>query len=190
MDLTYFAEKKFEKEVYTAKPLAVGEYEDCEFRHCDFSNSSIAGSVFINCRFTDCNLMMCKTGGTALRDVKFSNCKLLGIRFENCDPFLLSVSFSKCILNLAGFFKMSLKKTAFTDCTLHETDFSGADLTQAVLANCDCHLAVFDRTNLTKADLRGAFNYQIDPTNNQVKKMKVSHDGLHGLLHRFDLDIR
>lgn len=84
---------------------------------------------------------------------------------------------------------MALKKTSFLECSLQETDFSEADLTQAVISNCDCHLAVFDHTNLSKADLRGSFNYQIDPVVNQVKKLKLSKDGLAGLLAQFDLDI-
>ncbi|RYY59785.1 MAG: pentapeptide repeat-containing protein, partial [Chitinophagaceae bacterium] len=135
------------------------------------------------------NLMMAKTAGTAFRGVEFMNCKLLGIRFETCDPFLFSVGFRKCILNLAGFFKMKMKKTIFTDCAMHEVDFSGTDLTQAVFTNCDLHNSVFENSILAKADLRTSINYTIDPEKNQVKKMKVSQDGLGGLLRKYDLDI-
>ena len=190
MDLPYISDKKFERDDYSLRPLPVAEYEKCQFSHCEFSNSALTNAVFIDCTFNDCNLMMVKAAGTAFRGVEFTNCKLLGVRFEYADPFLFSVGFRKCMLNLTGFFKMKIKKTIFMDCAMHEVDFSGTDLTQAVLTNCDLHNSIFDNTILNKADLRTSINYTIDPEKNQVRKMKLSPDGLSGLLRKYDLDIR
>ncbi len=162
--------------------LARGTYENCEFKNCKFENSPFNHLIFIDCTFTDCNLSNVSLTQTSFREVSFSNCKMIGLHFENCMPFLFAVSFAKCQLNLSSFYKVNLKKTTFTNCELKEVDFTEANLSEASIVECDCQLAVFDDTNLEKADLSSAYHYQIDPSKNKIKKAKFSREGLAGLL--------
>jgi fluoroquinolone resistance protein len=188
-DNAYIEGRKYEREDFRTNHPPVAEYEQCDFINCDFSGSKLTSNIFIDCRFTDCNLSLAVIEGTALRNVTFINCKMLGLRFDHADAFLLSLRFDRCTLDCSSFFKMKLKKTVFTKSSLRELDLTGADLTQAVFDQCDLDKTLFDQTVLHKADLRTSFNFQIDPDNNQVKKMKIAVNGLPGLLGKYDLDI-
>ncbi len=42
----YIEYKKFDKLVFTEKPLEKGEYEYCKFSNCDFSNSDLTKITF------------------------------------------------------------------------------------------------------------------------------------------------
>jgi uncharacterized protein YjbI with pentapeptide repeats len=64
-------------------------------------------------------------------------------------------------------------------------DFTGADLTEALFDSCDLQDAVFEQTMLEGADLSAAFHFQIDPSRNKVRKMKVTESGLYGLVACF-----
>jgi uncharacterized protein YjbI with pentapeptide repeats len=72
---------------------------------------------------------------------------------------------------------------------MHEVDFSNCDLSAALFQNCDLRSAVFDKTILEKADLRGAFNFSINPENNKIKKAKFSREGALGLLDKYNIEI-
>ena len=134
-------------------------------------------------------MSMAKLGKTAFKDVKFKDCKLLGLHFDHCDEFLFQVDFENCTLNLASFYKVKLKNTRFKNSTLQETDFTEADLSSALFENCDLAKVVFDNTILEKADLRTSYNYSIDPEANKIKKAKFSRAGVAGLLDKYDIEI-
>ncbi|HRF77896.1 MAG TPA: pentapeptide repeat-containing protein, partial [Chitinophagales bacterium] len=87
------------------------------------------------------------------------------------------------------FYQLKLKSTPFHDCSLQEVDFSQCDLTSVIFDNCDLSMAIFDNTILEKADLRNAYNYQINPEHNHIRKAKFSSNGLAGLLMQYDIDI-
>jgi len=143
----------------------------------------------MECEFDGCNLSMAKLHDTALKDVKFKNCKLLGVDFSVCKTFLLALGFEDCLLNLASFHQLKLKDTIFKNCQLWEADFAEADLTGAAFDGCDLRAAMFEYTVLEKADFRTAFNYSIDPELNRIKKAKFSRQGLAGLLAKYDIEI-
>jgi uncharacterized protein YjbI with pentapeptide repeats len=132
---------------------------------------------------------MAKLTRAAIRDVKFTECKMLGMHFEHCNEFLFSASFENCVLNLSSFYKLKIKKTVFKNSSLHEVDFTECDLGGAVFDNCDLTGTIFENTNLEKADFRSAFNYSFDPEKNRVKKARFSVEGLAGLLGKYGLDI-
>ncbi len=105
----------------------------------------------------------------ALRDSRFLNCKLLGVRFDECNEFLFSAHFENCMLKFASFHKLKLKQTHFQTCNLQEADFSETDLTGSIFETCDLQRTLFDHTNLGKVDFRSSFNYSIDPEKNRIK---------------------
>lgn len=189
MQTNYVQEKLFDKTDFTSIPLPLAEYEGCTFRGCNFSNSNLSDFKFTDCTFEDCNLSLVKSSKTALRDVVFKGCKMLGFRFDLCNTFGLAFIFTDCQLNHSSFYKLKIKKTRFKNCGLQEVDFTDCDLSASVFDNCDLLRAAFDNTNLEKADLRSAFNYSIHPETNSIKKAKFSLNGLAGLLGRYDVDI-
>lgn len=164
-----------------------GEYQQCVFSNCDFSNVDFSGSKFIECEFNGCGLSLVMVAGTTLNDVRFTNCKMLGWRFDQCNPFTLSFSFDHCVLNDSSFFKVKMKKTVLRNSQLHHVDFGESDLSEVILDHCDLKGAMFESTNLQKADLRTATNFSIDPEVNQVRKAKFSEAGLRGLLDKYDI---
>ncbi len=187
--MTYKEDEKFEKIDFSVKKLEKGEYDNCQFVNCCFSGTDLSGISLSESEFIGCNLSMIKTMQTTFRDVKFKNCKLLGVHFEECSELLFQVNFEDSILDLSSFYKRKLKKIVFKSCSLKEVDFTEADLTQAVFQDCDLEKAVFDHTILDKADLRTAYSYSIDPAANSLKKARFSITGISGLLDKYDIEI-
>ena len=181
----YIQDKVFEQN----DRLEKGKYENCVFNNCDFSNSNFSGIKFTDCTFQNSNLSLIKLDDSSFQEVKFVECKMLGLRFDTCTGFGISFSFEGCQLNHSSFYKIKLKKTLFKDSQLQETDFVEADLTHAVFDNCDLIQTVFDRTILEKADFRTSYNYSINPETNRIKKAKFSVLGLSGLLDKYDIVI-
>src|ERR1035437_7746831 len=114
--------KTFDKCDFKEKPLEKGEYEACTFTGCDFSNSDLSEIHFSECAFSHCNLSMVRVFGTALRDVTFVECKMLGLRFDTCMVFGLAFRFENCTLNYSSFYGINIKKTVFKKCLMQETD--------------------------------------------------------------------
>jgi uncharacterized protein YjbI with pentapeptide repeats len=130
---------------------------------------------------------MVKVSHAGMRNVTFLNCKVVGVDFSKCLPFLFAVSFEKCRLDYSSFIKTKLKKTKFKECTIREADFTEADLTGASFDDCDLSNAVFSRTNLSQADFRTSRNYTINLEINTVRKTKFSLSGISGLLSQYDI---
>ncbi|HWJ89692.1 MAG TPA: pentapeptide repeat-containing protein [Flavisolibacter sp.] len=189
MERIYIEDETFDKADFAQTGLMKGEYDNCIFTGCNFSGVDLSDMSFSECEMTDCNMSMAKLMKTAFKDVRFKNCKLLGLRFDECSHFLFSVQFENCVLHLASFYKSRLKKTRFINCNLKEADFTEADLTGAVFENCDLTDAHFERTLLEKADLRSAFNFSIDPGANEINGAKFSMSGLPGLLGKYKIVI-
>jgi fluoroquinolone resistance protein len=185
----YIEEKKFDTIDFTQKLFAAADYENCTFVNCNFSGTGLVNIVFAGCTFTDCNLSLATIIQTAFKMVTFKNCKLLGLHFENCNPFLFEVYFESCILNLSSFYKLKIKKTRFINCSLHEVDFTAADLTSAIFDKCDLTRAIFQNSIIEKADFSTAHNYSIDPEINKIKKAKFALEGVAGLLDKYDIEV-
>jgi len=174
---------------YTGQKLRQIEFDSCSFQGCDFSGAELSDCDFISCRFENCNFSMTKLNGSGMKDVNFSECKLMGINFDHCSDFLFTVGFQKCVLDYSSFVQKKMKNTRFSDCSLKEVDFSSADLTMSVFHHCQLGQSVFLRTNLEKVDFRTAVNYSFDPELNRIKKAKFSYSGLPGLLGKYNIDV-
>jgi uncharacterized protein YjbI with pentapeptide repeats len=187
MNLAYFEDMVFTNETFPRFPL--GEYENCRFISCDFSEVDLSSCVFLAGEFVGCNLSMVKIAKASFQDVTFTGCKLLGMRWDGCNPFGLSLTFSNCSLSHSSFYKLKVKNIRFTSCQLQEVDFSEADLANASFDTCDLKGAVFSGTNLERADFRTAVNYSIDPEANRIRKAKFSLPGIAGLLDKYGVVI-
>lgn len=182
-------DRTFKGENYTEKALPIAEYENCTFSNCHFLNSDLSDIKFSECLFEDCDMSTATLKGTAFRDVIFKGCKMLGLHFDDCNPFLLSFNFEGCTLNFSSFFQLKLKNIRFIDCKLEDVDFVETDLTNAVFKDCDLYKAVFDNTKLEGADFRTAVRFAIDPEANKIKKAKFSTHNIAGLLLKYNITI-
>jgi len=189
MEQKYFEGVSYKKADFTKKPLPAGSYENCIFDGCDFSGTDLSNIKFTDCEFIVCNLSLAKLNNTALRDIKFHECKMLGLLFDNCNKFGFSVSFTNCILNHSSFYQVNIKGAKFIHTQLQEVDFTESDLSGAVFDNCNLDRAIFQHTLLEKSDFSTAYGYAIDPEVNRLKKAKFSKAGLTGLLYKYDLEI-
>jgi fluoroquinolone resistance protein len=185
MKETYIQDQTFEQ----CQVLARGEYENCLFRGCDLSETNLSQYSFIACTFDACNLSLAKLLKTLINDVHFKDCKMLGLRFDNCNPVGLSFSFTDCQLQHASFYRIKSRKTRFSKCQLVDVDFAEADFMEAVFADCDLSGAIFDHTVLDKADFRTAYHFSLDPENNRIKKARFSLSGLPGLLEKYEIKV-
>jgi fluoroquinolone resistance protein len=185
----YTEGRHFERCIDHENPLLEGDYENCRFFGCDFSAASLSDINFTDCIFSDCNFSMAEVRKTVFNSVRFIECKLLGIHFEDCHPVPFNVEFERCTLDYASFVKCSLRKTKFTNCNLLEVDFTESDLQEAVFENCDLLKTIFERTNLEKTDFRTSIRFSIDPDLNRMKRARFSSEGLEGLLYKYGLQI-
>ena len=182
-------DKNYEKVVFHGERLNNREFDGCVFRNCDFSGTTFMECVFLDCEFIDCNLAMAKLPTSSLKTVIFRECKLLGIRFDECEDFLFSVSFTDCSLDYSWFSRKKMPKTQFINSSLRGVNFENTDLTASIFDNCNLEEAVFDASNLTGADLITAYHFKIDPEFNVIKKAKFSVAGIPGLLDKYDIKI-
>jgi uncharacterized protein YjbI with pentapeptide repeats len=174
---------------YAGQKMTHTEFDSCTFRNCDFSDADLTESDFISCRFENCNFSNATISGLGLKEVLFSECKLIGNHFENCSDFLFAVNFKNCTLDYSTFFRKKMKKTKFENCSLKEVDFTETDLSDAEFNSCDLLRAVFINSNLEKTDFRTAINFSIDPDKNKIRKARFATSGLAGLLGKYNLEI-
>ncbi|MFK7972915.1 MAG: pentapeptide repeat-containing protein [Bacteroidia bacterium] len=184
-----FEDQTHSKVDFNQNALDMGLYEHCSFVDCTFVDADISELKFAECTFTNCDFTGARIADVAFREVKFERCKLLGLPFEDCDHFLLSLHFEECILDLVSFRDLPLKHAQFIQCSLKETDFTGADLSSATIQDCNLERAIFEHTNLEKADLRGSTNLILDPEQNRIKNAQFSLGSLPGLLKRFQIKV-
>jgi len=190
MSRIFIEDKVFNGKNFADKALNKGDYELCTFSNCSFSSADLIDINFMECEFLHCDFSMAKIRNTAFKEVIFKGCKLLGLRFESCNPFLLSMNFEDCQLNLSSFFEVTLTDTHFNSCQLIEVDFTSANLSNSVFSHCELSGAIFENTNSEKVDFRTAKHFNIDPNINKIKKAKFSVEGLVGLLQKYDIEIQ
>ena len=185
----YFDEETFEGIDYTKKDIVKGEYDNCTFLNCNFSGIYASNIGFIECEFINCNFSNADIGNTAFKTATFIECKLLGLKFNECDPFLLALKFNNCQLNVSSFYKLNIPNISFINCNLQEVDFTEANISKGIFDNCDLKNAIFNRTKLEKANFSSAFNFDINPTDNFIKKAIFSKENIIGLLKSFDISL-
>lgn len=187
--MNYFEDKNYEKLSVISHELEKGLYENCCFTNCDFSSADLTGYNFTDCSFQDCNFSMSKLIDTQLNNITFTSCKLLGVKFEQCNPFLFSIGFYDCQIQLTSFYSVKLKNTVLRNCKVIESDFTEADLTATVFDNCDLLNSTFENTTLIKTDFSTSYNFTIHPEANKLGKTKFNRQTLDGLLYRYDIVI-
>ena len=100
---------EFENKDFTNHGIPVGEYEDCSFVNCNFSQIDLSNFIFINCHFIGSNLSLVKLINTVFREVVFKECKMIGLFFDKVNSFGLALSFEQCNLSNSSFYQTKIK---------------------------------------------------------------------------------
>lgn len=171
-------------------PLEYGRYAHCLFEGCVFDERDFSGSSFSDCRFQDCLFNQVDLTGVRLKDVEFSESKLLGMDFSLCDPLLFSPTFANSKLFRCLFTEMKLKAPiSFAECNVEECDFSEAKIQKSNFHKCRLLGTTFHNTDLTGSDFREALDFHIDVTQNRINQCKFSTPEVLSLLDVFNLEI-
>ena len=96
MNKEFISDQSFKNQDYAKTRLPKGEYENCIFEGCNFENGYLDNQNFMECEFTHCNLSNTNLSHTTLNEVTFLHCKMLGLKFEDCNDFLLDFNFKNC----------------------------------------------------------------------------------------------
>ena len=129
-------DETFSKKDYSQQKLRV-EYDNCTFVDCAFKEADLSTSSFLECRFIDCDFSNAQVKTSSFKEVDFEGCKMIGVNFSECNPFMLALKFTNCNLNFASFFKLPLKGTHFVESNLKEADFIEAKLAETIFSSCD-----------------------------------------------------
>ncbi|WP_340064687.1 pentapeptide repeat-containing protein [Ascidiimonas aurantiaca] len=179
----------YDKKFTSIHLLPKGDYENCLFTRCKMGGTDLSGISFTECTFVETDLSATRLMGTALRGVHFEDCKMMGLKFNHCDPFLFSIKCSRCTLNFASFFQCDLTRSHFKGCRLIDVDFAEANLTEVCLDQCDLQGAQFENTLLRKCDFRTAYNVSLSLEMNDLKGARFTLEGLPGLLAPYGIEI-
>lgn len=148
------------------------EFESCYFTDCDITAGIFKACKFIECVFIRCNLSLVKVPQSVFSDVKFEECKLVGVDWTRAGwsrvVFATPFNFFKCIINDSSFFGLVLDEVTLDSCKAHDVDFREASLRQAVFTDTDLAHSLFGKTNLSEANFSGAVNYDIDVFENVI----------------------
>lgn len=162
------------------------EYERTKFVNCSFSGADLQNVIFEDCQFFGCSFVNTSVGRrTALRKVSFTDCKLVSLMFDECNPFGLEISFGKCILSYCHFTGMNLSSALFAECIFTECNFSDANLQNVSFSNCSLPGTIFSFTNLECANFSSAHDFSFLPSENKIAGAKFSIEGAAGLLKAF-----
>ena len=186
----YFDSETFVKVDFTQQQIKKGEYDNCTFENCNFENVHASNIQFVECEFVNCNFSNAIVKATAFKDVVFDHCKMIGVKYNECDSFLLQLKFISCQLDFSSFYQLKIPNTVFIDCNLEEVDFSEANLQQSEFDSCNLKNAIFEGTNLEKADFSTSVNITLKPNNNRLKGAKFSNENVIGLLREFQIVIK
>ena len=168
-------------------------FDDCTFRTCDFSETTLIKCRFIDCHFFQCNLSVVKINNTRFSDVFFEACKLIGVDWTKGHWSSLAVSspvrFSECILNDSSFFGLDMKEMLMEACKAHDVDFRDAILAGASFMHTDLSHSLFNKTNLAGANFAEASHYHIDLYANSIKGAKFCRDEAVSLLDCLGIEL-
>lgn len=185
----FICDHTFLSKDFTQKRLKRAEYENCRFEGCNFSDSFLDNQNFMECTFLECNLSNVNITNTIFKEVSFEHCKMMGMKFDACNDFLLDFNFLDCTLNFSSFHGLKLRGQKFTDCNLTSVDFTDSILSQAEFVHCNLENTIFENTNLSQANVSTSFNMIMDPERNNLSNCMFSLVNLPGLLAKHKIKV-
>lgn len=163
---------------YATREFTDQEFDNCLFDGCDFSEAHFYHCSFTDCTFTHCNLNLLQVAHSKFTDVKFMDCKALGIDWTKAYWRGLNLGaplwFQRCLINSSSFYGLQQTNMVIESCRAHDVDFREADLSGANFSDSDLTHSLFGNTNLTDTNFQNASNYDINLNNNILKNAQFS----------------
>jgi fluoroquinolone resistance protein len=184
------------EQVFKDVRLEHDELHSSEFHDCVFFRGSFVEAVFRRCRFVDCafrecDLSLIQVPGSRFTATRFEDCKVVGVNWAEADwpkaALANPIGFFKSAISHSTFIGLRLRGIQIVDCAAMDVDFREADLHQADFGGTDLAQSLFGSTDLSAADLSRARNYQIDPSQNVLRKARFSLPEAMSLLHSMDI---
>ncbi|EFW77422.1 Mcbg like protein albicidin resistance [Pseudomonas savastanoi pv. glycinea] len=171
------------------KKIADWSFSSCKFIKCNFSGAKLHKCQFDSCEFIGCDASNVTLGRSQFIDVRFNECKLLGLDWnEAASP--LKLAFHKSRLDYNVFTNRNLVGLECVECFLRDAFFQKCDLTRSSFCGSDlCHTQ-FEECKFHYADMSDTINFGISPENNDITHAIMSVDGALALLHKYQLTIR
>ncbi len=148
--------------------------ENSTLLKCQFLESDLEGSEFIDVTFESCNFSNSKFKKTYFKNCHFVNCKMDGINlgtasFKNC-------KFEECSLAYANLVSTLWEYTELRDCDCKQSFFSEATLKKPVFKNVNFTSVDFFKTKLKGIDLSECIitNIMVSDTFSELAGAKVT----------------
>ena len=183
-----YSRETFSKLVLIEETIQSKVYDECEFIDCIFIGCKFEKCRLLNCKFEKCDLSNIIPMNSEFRDVKFNNCKAIGIDWTRAGK-LKELNFTECLVNYSNFRLLKLPKTVIRKCEVKDVDFIETDLKGSTFTANDFESSVFFKTDLSGVDFTHATNYTIDVNNNTLKKTRFSLPEVLSLLNNLDIII-
>jgi uncharacterized protein YjbI with pentapeptide repeats len=181
-----YSQETFSKLVLVEETIESKLFDECEFTDCVFIGSKFEKCRLLNCKFEKCDLSNIIPMNSEFRDVKFINCKAIGIDWTRASK-IKELNFSECLVNYSNFRLLKLPKTGIKKCEVKDVDFIETDLKDSNLADSNFENSIFFKTDLSGVDFTRATNYTIDINNNILKKTRFSLPEVLSLLNNLDI---
>ncbi|WP_238400459.1 pentapeptide repeat-containing protein [Legionella bononiensis] len=169
-------------------------FEQCTFKQSSFIETNFISCKFVDCEFSSCNLSSAQFKNTALNEIVFEECKMIGINWTQAKWPLIKLSspikFYKSNISHSSFFELELRDLVIEECKAHDADFRGCDLSNGVFILTDFQGSQFMHTTLYSADFTDAINYAINPIENNIRKGKYSMPDAMNLLNYFEIELQ
>jgi uncharacterized protein YjbI with pentapeptide repeats len=190
---TTYTDQVFKGIILDGQQIDTGEFYDCRFIRCTFSESIFRKCRFVNCVFQGCDLSLLQLPASTFSGTRFEDSKIIGVDWTQADwkstSLGIPLSFYRSTLNHATFIGLNLKGIEIKDCNAANVDFREANLSQADFTGTDLSESLFVNTDLSAADLSQARNYQIAPEQNTIKQTKFSLPEALSLLYNMDIEL-
>jgi uncharacterized protein YjbI with pentapeptide repeats len=190
---TQYHDQTFSEGNQERHQISGSEFLDCTFEGCSFVENEFRGCKFVDCIFKGSDLSMIQVSDTSFKNIRFVDCKVVGINWTLADwssiLFSEPMSFENCTLNHSTFIGLELPGLSIVNCAASNVDFRDTELIQSNLSGTDLSDCLFVNTNLKEADLRGAINYHINPEENVLTKAKFALPEAMSLLFNMDIEL-
>ncbi len=181
-----YSQETFSRLVITEATIELKVFDECEFIDCLLIGCKFEKCRFLSCKFEKCDLSNIIPMNSEFREVKFTNCKTIGIDWTRASK-IKELDFTECLINYSNFRLLKLPKIVIKKCEVKEVDFIETDLKDSSFSGSNFENSVFFKTDLSGVDFTHATNYNIDVNNNTLKKTRFSLPEALSLLNNLDI---
>lgn len=200
MPIQLYEEEKFSCNQLTGKKIA-----DVKFYACDFSETDLTETQFINCHFWQPDKQIgCDFSGATLKEASFVNCDLTMSTFMNANMFgveirecramgcnfrrarfmnkisprlwLCSAFITKSNLSYADFSGTTLEECELWENSWNGTLVAGANFSGSDLSGSDFTNFNWRAADVTNCDLRRSFMGELDIRRTNLEGVKIDYE--------------